>query len=421
MPSNKQQAKVFYGWWVVVACFFFSLYIGGGVFYGFTAIFEPIADEFRWSYAQISLAASLRGMEIGLLAPFVGLLVDRWGPRRLMFLGAILAGLGLMLLSRVTSLPMFYGAFALVALGMSTSSSTVLMTAVANWFRKKVSLAVGITISGFGVGGLLVPVVVGLVDIFEWRMAMLIWGLGAFVLCAPLSLLVRHKPEPYGYLPDGEVNIIATPDEALISAQMPQDKSAVKQALTSAFFWHLALSQTFLGMALAAVFTHVMPYLSSIGIERSISGQLAAVIPLVSIGGRLGFGWLGDRFEKRWIAVLGFALATVGLFCFALAAGGEKWLLAPFILLFSSGYGGSNTMRVALVREYFGRARFGTVHGLVVGIMMLGQIIGPALAGWAYDEWDSYLGIWFIFAALTLLSLIIMSVAPLVRDHNQTV
>ncbi|MFC1969115.1 MFS transporter, partial [Chloroflexota bacterium] len=178
MPPNKRP-RVFYGWWIVVACFFYSFYIGGGVFYGFTAIFEPIASEFDWSYAQISIAASLRGVEIGLLAPFVGLLVDRWGPRRLMFLGSILAGSGLILLSLVNSLLMFYVAFFVISLGMSTSSSTVLMTGIANWFHKRVSLTAGLTISGFGAGGLLVPVIVGLIDAFDWRTAMVIWGLGA--------------------------------------------------------------------------------------------------------------------------------------------------------------------------------------------------------------------------------------------------
>ena len=109
--------RVFYGWWVVFACFVIALYMSGVVFYGFTAIFEPIADEFGWSYTQISIAASIRGLEAGLLAPFVGLLVDRWGPRRLIFGGVVFIGLGLMLLSQSTSLGVFYAAFILMSLG----------------------------------------------------------------------------------------------------------------------------------------------------------------------------------------------------------------------------------------------------------------------------------------------------------------
>ena len=79
MRLNWRPSSVFYGWWIVGACFLIALYMGGVIFYGFTAIFEPIANEFGWSYTQISLALSLRGLEIGLLAPLIGLLVDRWG------------------------------------------------------------------------------------------------------------------------------------------------------------------------------------------------------------------------------------------------------------------------------------------------------------------------------------------------------
>ena len=113
MLSNRKSTRIFYGWWIVGAAFFVALYIGGVVFYGFTAIFEPIANDMGWSYAQISLAASLRGLEIGLLAPLAGILTDRLGPRRLIFAGAIITALGLFLLSRTTSLATFYGAFAL--------------------------------------------------------------------------------------------------------------------------------------------------------------------------------------------------------------------------------------------------------------------------------------------------------------------
>ena len=125
--------------------------------------FEPIASEFGWSYAQISLASSLRGLEMGLFAPIIGALVDRLGSRRIMFLGAILIGLGLLALSRVNSLGMFYAAFVLVASGLSTCSNTAMVAAVAKWFRRKVGLAIGMMICGYGFSGFMVPVVVRLI------------------------------------------------------------------------------------------------------------------------------------------------------------------------------------------------------------------------------------------------------------------
>jgi len=198
--------KVFYGWWIVGAGFFIAVYIGGFINLGFTAVFEPLASDFGWSYAQVSLAASLRGLEMSLLAPIVGLLMDRWGPRRLVFAGAVIIGLGLLLLSRINSLAAFYGVFILIGMGKSTCIGVVPIATVGNWFQKKVTLATGILVSGAATGGLMVPLATRIIDIFEWRTAMAILGFGAWGILLPLSLLFRHKPEQYGYLPDGDLH-----------------------------------------------------------------------------------------------------------------------------------------------------------------------------------------------------------------------
>ena len=97
--------KVFYGWWVVFACFLIAFYVAGTIVFGFTAFFEPIAEESGWSYTQISIGASLRGLEMGIFAPIIGFLVDRFGPRRLIFCGTLIAGFGFILLSKTNSLP----------------------------------------------------------------------------------------------------------------------------------------------------------------------------------------------------------------------------------------------------------------------------------------------------------------------------
>lgn len=416
---NWKRYKVFYGWWIVAACFGVALYIGGIVIFGFTAIFEPVANEFGWSYAQISFAASLRGLEMGLLAPLMGLLVDRWGPRQLMFGGVILIGLGLTLLSRTTSLGMFWGVFALIAIGMSACVGTVMMTAVSNWFRKKLGIAAGIVLSGFGFSGLLIPGVVRLVDTYDWRTAMVIFGVGMWVIGLPLSLLLRRNPEQYGYLPDGEASSTVTVDESLTLTQTAEEEIGPRQALTSRAFWHIALALMCQMLVVMAVITHVMPYLSSIGITRSTSSLIAMGIPLVSIGGRLGFGWLGDKFDKRRVATVGFAMMGLGLLFFGYVANGGMWLLVPFFIFFGVGYGGLVIMRVTLVREYFGRSRFGTIHGFTIGVMMLGNLIGPPLAGWVFDNWGSYQGIWFVFAGLVIVALIIMATTPPIGEATR--
>ena len=112
----------------------------GRIFYGFTAFFEPLVKEFGWSYAQISFASSLRGLEMGIFGPFIGVLVDRLGSRILAFSGVIAVGFGLILLSMTHSLATFYISFLLLCFGAGGVASLVFMTVVANWFHKKIGI-----------------------------------------------------------------------------------------------------------------------------------------------------------------------------------------------------------------------------------------------------------------------------------------
>lgn len=412
MNSSCKLPGVFYGWWIVGACFFISLLVSGFVVFGFTAFFEPIADELGWSHAQISLGASIRGAEAGLLAPLVGLIIDRWGPRRMAFLGAIITGLGLVLISFTTSLSMFYGTFILIAIGFSGCSPTVVMTAVANWFRKKVGIATGIMICGYAFGGLILPPIVRLIDIFDWRTAIFILGLCIWATCLPLSLLLKHKPERYGYLPDGEQANTIVAEKVLKPVQVSEADVGARQALGSRSFWHLAISATCLYIAISAVIVHVMPSLSSTGITRSTASLIAMAMPLLSIIGRIGAGWLGDMLGNRQVATDCYIIMGLGLLAFSYVSDTLVWLLVPFIILFGIGWGANATIRASLLREYFGRSKFGTIYGLTSGMVALGSILGPFFTGWVFDNYNSYHSAWVILSCLIFLGVFIIATTP---------
>ncbi|MFC1986179.1 MFS transporter [Chloroflexota bacterium] len=412
MDFNQKRAKVFYGWYIVGACFLIALYTAGVTRLGFTAVFEPIANEFGWSYAQISLAASLQSFEFSLLLPIMGLIVDRWGPRRLIFGGGILICMGLILLSRVSFLAMFYGAYTLIAIGVSTCAPSVLMAAVGNWFRRKAGIAIGILSSGFGLAGILVPIMTGLIDALQWRTAIFTVGLGMLVIVLPLSLLVRHKPEHYGYHPDGDTDNaveISGSHTATVSAEI---SIPVKQVLSNRTFWNVAFASMCHAFVTGTMTVHIMPYLSSLGIARSVSSLVALVLPVVSICGRLGSGWLSDRLDGRHVFAAAFALMTAGLFLFEYITQDRMWLLAPFIIIFSLGWGGGVTTRIALLREYFGRSAFGTILGFTWGIMMVGHIAGIPLAGWVFDTWGSYQGTWLSYGTITIVGMVLALTIP---------
>ena len=388
--------NVFYGWWVVLACFFIGFYIGGTIFYGFTAFFEPIRREFGWTYTQISLAASLRGLEMGIFAPFVGFLADRFGSRKLILWGTILVGFGLILLSLTRSLTMFYGSFLIIAFGAGGCASVVTMTVVANWFHSKVGIALGVMVSGIGASGLMLPLIVRLIDISGWRTTFVILGFGMWVLGIPLSFIIRNRPEQYGYLPDGEQSSDSIPD---IEIQSKGPEIGLRQALRMKSFWYLTAIELIRMMTVVAVITHIMPYLSSLAISRSTGGLIAGAIPIFSIIGRFGFGWLGDATDKRYALALSLCLMSIGLLVFYYVQ--VIWVSCVFLLLFSPGYGGGMVLRGAILREYFGRESFGKILGIIMGCAAVGGIIGPTLAGWVFDILRSYQPIWFIFCGLT--------------------
>ncbi len=409
--SEKKRPRIFYGWYVVLASVIITLYTGGVVNFGFTAVFDPLIKEFGWSSAQISFAASLRGLELGLLSAVVGLLVDKWGPRRLIFGGAILIFLGYLILSGVSSLIMFYTAFALIALGLSACAGVVLLTAVTHWFRRKAAIATGIVASGFGLGGTLVPLVTMLIDNFQWRPAMLMIGIGMLIICLPLSLIVRHRPETYGYLPDGELNAI--PLKEVSNQKLPTEvQMTVWQALRDRAFWHVSLSSMCHSFVVGAVVTHIMPYLGSVGIDRSASSLVALFLPLSSIVGRLTSPTLTNKFGNRAVYTSSFILMTTGLLCFGNVNIGITWLLAPFIIAFSLGWGFSVISRITLLREHYGRESFGGVLGFNSTIMMIGNVCGAPIAGWVYDKYDSYHWAWIAFGIVTIGGMLLALTIP---------
>ena len=207
---------MFYGWYIVGACCLIMMYNAGANSLGFTAVFEPIVDEFGWSHTQISLAASLRGLERGLLAPFAAILSDRWGPSRVVFGGLILCSLGIILLSTVTSLTMFFTSFILIGIGVSATATPLLMVLVLSWFPKKGGLAMGIAASGVALGGLLVPLITFFIDTLGWRQTVFIIGMGVLVIPLPLSFLLRKRTEKYRYPHNKESGISLDDDDSSI-------------------------------------------------------------------------------------------------------------------------------------------------------------------------------------------------------------
>ena len=404
--SEPPKRRVFYGWWIVSACAVLNFYVGGVFFYGFGAFFDPIRTTFGWTYAAVSFANSLQRLEGGVAAPVVGFLFDRFGPKRLMLIGLSIAGLGFLLLSRTTALWNYYLAFIVISIGFSTGGGGIAMATIVNWFIRRRALAIALMMAGYGASGMLVPVVLNVIDSLGWRYVLMGIGVSIWLIGLPVAMLMKHRPEQHGLLPDGDQPQDRAPEQMGMTGSPPgmaapaEINFTVRQAMKTRAYWLIAITYSIQVLATSAVFVHIIPHLTLLGM-RSISGYAVMGMTILSVVGRLGFGWLGDHRTKRYLLVFTLSLQCVGVL--ALSFISSPWHLIPFLLTYGPAYGGPIPLRPAMIGEYFGRKSFGAIQGLMMTITVVGGIIGPIFAGWICDLTGSY-HLAFLLLAFTSLA-----------------
>ena len=419
----RPKPRIFYGWWVVLAAAGINVYGAGVWFYGFPIFFKALLDDFGWTAAAGAAVVALSRLEGGLEGPIIGWAVDKFGPRRLAVIGAVVTGLGFMVMGSVTSFNIgfihvsAFVAFVLLyagwmSIGYNTGFGHASMAAVNAWFIKKRSRAFAIFSLGAGGSGFTVFFLGYLVDSFGWRTAAFLAGVGIFVIIIPLSLLLRHKPEQYGYLPDGEdPNDESTPTPEVdpsTTAAAPQTSSAsrghrgpssmnvtseydftVKEALRTFSFWMLILGTGARAFAMTSIVIHQIVYLTAVRDIPLIQAS-AALGGMVSISliGRMGFGLLADYVDKRHIMIATLLLQTVGIYILMTATSmAQVWL---FVVVYGIAYGGAIPVYMAIVGDYFGRKNYATIRGFNQLFHVPTTVAGPIFAGWIYDTTNSY-------------------------------
>jgi len=253
-------------------------------------------------------------------------------------------------------------------------------------------------------------------------MAVVIWATGI-----PLAMLVRRRPEDYGLALDGEPAppVVATEAPMTDNAPLPASGAAVgmtlREALRTRAFWFLALAFAVSWFGTTAVVVHQMPALTKAGFSREFAALMVTLTTVLSLGGRLGFGWLADLRDKRLVLTGAFLLQALGILLFAFAT--AWWQLVLFLVLYPAGYGGTIPVRPAFQAEYFGRRALGTIMGFTFFITTVGSVVGPVFVGWMYDVLESYRLAFVITASISLAAIpLVLSIPrPRARDARQDV
>lgn len=405
MSIFKKAGNVFYGWWVVIASVLIFLFIGGSTVYGFSAFFDPILKDMGWTRAETALAHSLRSIESGVSAPVFGFLIDRIGTRKCIFIGIVIIGASFLLMSRIDNIYAFYACFMLLSTGMSAGLANAEYTAVANWFRRRRALALGIVASGFGLCGIMSPVLVYLIDNYGWRNSLLILAPAILALGLPLSLLIKHRPEPYGLRPDGDKDPpqVTTPGAAGETQGASSEGLTLRQCVSTRNFWLMVLFTFFTGFCQSSINVFNISHLTNVGVPRETAGWAVTGITASSLIGRLGFAWLGDRFSKKKLIILAAAMQTVGVFVFAYIS--SPWMIIPFLLLYGPGFGAPIPLMQAIQADCFGTRAFASLRGLLSVGWTIPGLIAPYLAGWLCDLQGDYRLAFLIYAIINVFAI----------------
>lgn len=395
----------------MIAAYYSAIFI-----YGWTAFLEPITTTFGWSMVQLSLGSSLRSLEVGVFNPLWGPVVDRYSSRKLMLFGVICTGLGIFSLSQTKNLAMYYAGFFIGGMGSSLVTGILPYTVIARWFRRNIGKANGIFSIGIGIGGVLVPVVVKIIDILGWQSTLLFFAIGFLVLGIPLSFFIRSRPADYGLSLDGEASNVPSGTRSM---QLNDFGTSIKEALKMRAFWYLGTTYLWQMSVFSTISLYAIPYLTGLGMDRSTASMVVSLYTLVSLFGRIFMGIFSDIFRKSYIMSFSVVMMNFGL-CFFWQISGTSsiWLILLFGIIFGVGLSGMTPIFPSILMEYFGTRNFGTIYGVASLFSTVAIVVSQPLAGWIYDSSHDYKVWWLGLLAWGVLASTVILTIPVAKKRK---
>jgi len=411
--------RIFYGWYIVAACVTLNFYLSLVFFQGFQAFFLPISQEFHWDRATTSGAFSLRQLESGLLAPLLGFIVDRWGARNVILTSVLVTGAGMILLSFVTNLWMFYGAFLVISMGASGASHGISWpVAIVNWFQRLRGRALGLACMGPVVSGPFLVTMAMLESALGWRDAVRLLGFGLCLIGVPLALIVRSEPKRYGFLPDGDPPQEHEAGRKVYDPAIAGESDgglSVGQAVRTRGFWLLLLVLGLQFIGLSGLSVHLIPLLEDFGYSSTQAASILGLVFLLSGIGRFGSGIASDWIDRRVVVAALLAFQVVAALSLTQISHSALWQAVLFSLFYGVGFGGMIPLRSLLIGDLFGSRAFGAIQGLIQGGAIAGGVFGPVFFGRVFDVTHSYHLALYISSAISAAAIPAAFLLPLPR------
>jgi MFS family permease len=412
-PVAARSPKFFYGWTIVAVGFLSHVACAFHLSSTLSVFLKPLTEDLGVSRGLFSLLRSGEILISALMAPFIGVLVDRYGGRWLVAGGALLAGAGFILLSQTTAFWQFLLIrWLLVTVGGVFMCSIVVTVTISRWFVKKRGRAIAIASLGQGMAKVGIPLLAASLFVWlGWRHTWTIFGLLTFALVVvPALVFLRHSPEEMHLAPDGIPG--ATPRSGAADRRTEAEAAGANDVLWSrgellrdSTFWLLCVTFGMANIGIAGLNLHVFAYISDIGYPSFIAATVMSIIAFTQLGSTLLWGFVSEVVEVRKATVLMFVIQAAGL-AVATATGALLPIYAGFFL-YGVGLGGSLVLQEVIWANYYGRASLGAVRGLAVLITFGFGAAGAPFFGFLFDATGSYVLSFVLFVLALLLSAVL--------------
>jgi sugar phosphate permease len=370
----------------VAATAFLSLFsVVGLALYGLPFFYDFMVRDYGWTRAQVTSGNAFSKVIVAVVFGFVaGWIVDRFGPRRLMLAGIVMAGLALVGLSIARTLPVFYFFYLFNALGYVCGGPLPNQVLLSRWFSGARGKAMGFAYLGIGLGGALTPLLAyDLTARLGWPGALRTIGLLMIVLAFPMAFFVRESP-------DGDAESRST---------SPSQLGPLGPVLRSPAFYLLALGSMCSIGAVGGTMQNLKLFLSlDVHYEQVDSARLLSFVLWVSLVGRLTMGWLADRFPKKRVMLLIYLAVASGIPLLFLAP--SRMAVYGFAIVFGIGLGGDYMIIPLMAAELFGVRMLGRVMGIVLTADGVAEAVAPMLVASIRDSTHSYSGGFAVLIAL---------------------
>jgi len=395
--------QIFYGWWIVVAGTVIFIVASGVGFYGNGVFLDPLIQAHGWSKGSVSFAITLFFFTIGVIGLIFGRKVDEYGPKPVLIFGAISMGIALTLLGRVTSIWQLYAVYLLMAVGYGCTALLPINTLITNWFIRKRGFAMSITMTGISTGGIIfVPFSTYLIATWGLKTALPVLGIIYASVIVPIStFVIKQRPSDIGLLPDGDRVAFETGREVPDIYSSQTVTWTRMEAMRTLAFWSIVTAFLLAMIGQVAYLMHQMSFLSqTLGLAGAASA--VSITAGASIIGRLILGTIIDRMDKRYAAMVLFAIQ--GTAVLALAYSNHIAVLYIGTFAFGLTMGSILMMQSLITGECFGLVSFATVTGVSGIFISAGAALGPSIAGFIYDLTQSYKAAFTIFAVASILA-----------------